>query len=182
MSKKPVLIAVNAVSGGGKTTITKELADKLQNSRAIYFDDYDGDIIGKNVPDVHKWVEDGADYDLWDLQVIAADIDKLLQENLDYIVLDYPFAYKQKQIAGYIDFSVYIDTPLDIALARRILRDYSLQGEVDSLLKELNSYLHTRSAYFYSHAVNKEADLIVDGSLEMNEIVDIIAAKIKEIK
>lgn len=183
MGRKTVVIAVNAVSGGGKTTVTKELTDKLKNARALYFDDYHDDDVSANVPDVHQWVEDGADYDLWELKSVADDINKLLaDENLDYIVLDYPFGRRQKQIAGFIDFCVYIDTPLDIALARRILRDYSMQGQTDSILKELDVYLHNRSAYFYSQAVNKDADLTVDGSLSTDEITDKIIEGIKEIK
>jgi uridine kinase len=190
MNKKTMIIAVNAVSGGGKTTVTRELTEKLTNAKAIYFDSYDD--IGQNIPDVHDWVEAGADYSLWDLQEIVDDINKLLndkddnakdkKENLDYIVLDYPFGYKQKQIAGFIDLSVYIDTPLDIALARRILRDYSPQGRIDEILSELDSYLHVRSSYHYSQLSNKDADLIVDGSLETSHIVDIIMKKIDDMK
>ena len=180
MGKKPVIIAVNSVSGGGKTAITNELLGKLQNAEAIYFDDYKG--IDKNIPNINKWVEDGADYSLWDLQVIADDINKLLEENLDYIVLDYPFGYKHEQIAGFIDLSVYIDTPLDIALARRILRDYSPQGKTDSILKDLDAYLHKRNAYHYAQTVHTDADLTVDGSLKTGDIADIIVKKVKEIK
>ena len=181
MSGKTMVIAVNAVSGGGKTTITRELAGKLQNSRAIYFDDYKD--IDKNIPDINSWVENGADYDLLDLQVIADDISKLLKESPDYIILDYPFGYKHKQIAGFIDLSVYIDTPFDIALARRILRDYSPQGRTDAILKELNAYLHERSAYQYAQNIVRTAgDLTVDGSLTSDEIADIIAEKAEEMR
>jgi len=179
MNSKTMVIAVNAVSGGGKTTITKELVGRLKNAKALYFDDYDG--IDDNVPDIHQWVEDGADYDLWELQSIADDIIQVLAEgSVDYIILDYPFAYKQRQVAGFIDWSVYIDTPLDVALARRIIRDFSLQGRADTILQELDAYLYTRSAYFYSQAVNKDADLTVDGNLDTAAIVDIIIKKLAE--
>lgn len=181
MNKKPMIIAINAVSGGGKTTITRQLTVGLKNAKAIYFDDYEE--IGQNIPDVPKWVEDGADYDLWDLQILADDIKKLSEENFDYIILDYPFSYNHKQIAGFIDLSIYIDTPLDIALVRRILRDYTVQGRIDDILKELDAYLHirnVRNAYRFSQIVNKDADLIVDGSLEADEIVNIIIKKIGE--
>lgn len=41
----------------------------------------------------------------------------------EYLILDYPFAYCNEQMMKYIDMAIFIDTPLDIALARRILRD-----------------------------------------------------------
>ena len=147
MNKKTMVIAINSVSGGGKTTIARELADRLENSRAIYFKDYD--------------------------------VSKAKEENLEHIIIE---CVDYEQITGFIDLSVYIDTPLDIALAQRILRDYSKQGQVDSILKELDVYLHTRRTDNYSQAVNRNADLTVDGSLKTGEIVDIIIKEIEKIK
>jgi uridine kinase len=49
----------------------------------------------------------------------------LAQANLDYILLDYSFAYKNDKVAPYISYAVFLDTPLDIAMARRIIRDMS---------------------------------------------------------
>ncbi len=45
MSKRTYIIAINAMSGGGKTTTTKELQKQLPNAKALYFDDrnYDYD-------------------------------------------------------------------------------------------------------------------------------------------
>lgn len=79
---------------------------------------------------------------------MVTDIDSLLaQENLDYILLDYPFAYKNNKVAPYINYSIFIDTPLDIAMARRILRDLIIQP-ADMLKDDLNCYpSHGRIAY-----------------------------------
>lgn len=35
--KTPIVIAIAAVSGGGKTTITKLLNQKLHNSKTLFF-------------------------------------------------------------------------------------------------------------------------------------------------
>jgi uridine kinase len=40
-----------------------------------------------------------------------------------YIIFDAPLGYAHKETGQYIDFLVFIDTPLDVAMARRILRD-----------------------------------------------------------
>lgn len=185
MGKKPLVIAVNAVVGGGKTTIANALSEKLGNARTIRFDDYHD--VNKNIADIHKWIADGADYDLWTMDSIIADINELLEEaeksgNIDYIILDYPFGYKQKQIAGFINLSIFIDTPFDIALARLIIRDISPQTKTDDIIKKLNGYLSTRSDYHYSQAANKDADLKIDGSLSVDIITDIIVHKIQEFK
>jgi uridine kinase len=180
MGKKPMVIAINAVSGGGKTAITNALCRIFENSRALYFDHYEE--ADKNIPDVAKWIEDGADYDLWHLENMADDIAKILStnQNIEYIILDYPFGYKQKQLAEFINLSVYIDTPLDIALARRIIRDISTQTRVDEVVNLLTSYLRSRNTYLYSQICHKDSDFRVDGNLPIDEIADIIAYKIRK--
>lgn len=40
MNKKTKIITIAAVSGGGKTTVTENLTQKLTNSKALYFDSY----------------------------------------------------------------------------------------------------------------------------------------------
>ena len=180
-----MVIAVNAVSGGGKTTVANALHTKLGNSEILYFNSY-GDT-DKNIPDIQQWIFDGANYDLWHLDEMAADIKRLLEkadnsQNIEHIILDYPFGYKQKQIGGYINLSVYIDTPLDIALARRIIRDISPQTQVDEIITQLTGYLNARNAYSYSQLENSDADIKIDGSLSVNVITNIIIQKIEEYK
>lgn len=73
---KPFILSVNAIAGGGKTTTTRELQKRLPNAKALYFDDnYDSD---SGIDDIVKWINDGADVDLWDLARLAEDIDKLI--------------------------------------------------------------------------------------------------------
>lgn len=60
---KPFVIAISAVSGGGKTTVATHLAEQLYNSRAIYFDELE--LCGPE--DIPKWVEEGGDPHAWDL-------------------------------------------------------------------------------------------------------------------
>lgn len=179
--KKPLIIAIAAVSGGGKTTVIKELSNKLISSKAIYFDDYDFE----NCPeDFFQWVNDGADYNAWNLEKLKKDIDLLLvKNNLDYILLDYPFAYKNNKVASYIDYAVFIDTPLDIAMARRILRDL-IHESTDLLQDDLNYYLtHGRTAYLEMlKTIKPNSDFIIDGSLHIDEIVNQIMIKILQLK
>lgn len=56
INSRPQIFAVAAVSGGWKTTITSRLNQELNNSRAIYFDEYDLE----GPEDIIDWVERGA--------------------------------------------------------------------------------------------------------------------------
>lgn len=174
----PFIFAVNAISGGGKTTITSELQKQLSNSKALYFDDrnYDSD---SGINDTVEWIEAGADFNLWDLTQLVDDIEKLKQENLDFIIMDYPCGYQQKQIAPYLNYSIFIDTPLDIAMARRIIRDYT-RDTAALIFDDMSFYLERgRNAYLYGlDDVRKTADFLVDGSLPLNKIVECISEKV----
>lgn len=168
----PYTIAIAAVSGGGKTTIVRNLVGKLDNSKALFFDDYDFD----GPSNIIDWVDQGANYDEWDLTPLHTDLKKLHNENLKYIVLDYPMAYENTQISKSIDLAIYIDTPLDIALARRIQRDYQ-QKSNQKILDELAFYLsHGRRGYLEMlHTIKANSDEVVDGSKSITEITDNIA-------
>lgn len=180
MKKKPIVIAVSAVSGGGKTTTINELRKRLPSSRVIYFDDYEFDECPK---DFFEWVQNGSDFNDWNIEILVNDIKELLHKNdFDYLLLDYPFAYKNKQGAPYIDFTVFIDTPLDIAMARRILRDM-IDKPSDLLKNDMNCYLsEARVSYLETIKIVKpNSDLVVDGSLNTDKIVVQILEQISKI-
>ena len=109
------IIAIGAVTAGGKTTLVNAIKDKLTRTASLHFDDYSFD---GEVNDFYKWVSDGANYNVWDLSPLKADIEKIINsDRYDYLLLDYPFAYQNKMIKDYLDCCIFIDTPLDIALA-----------------------------------------------------------------
>lgn len=169
--KSPLVVSIAAVSGGGKTTIASQLNAKLPNSRMLLFDDYDF----KGPDDIIEWVDQGADYNEWNLSPLIDDLETLINENLDYIVLDFPFAYKHESVSKYIDYAVFIDTPLDIAMARRIKRDFSNEP-TRSILNDMENYVaRGRRGYLEMlKTIKPNSDIIVDGKLSISEIVDII--------
>ena len=189
--KKPFVISIAAQSGGGKTTIVTALKDRLANSAVIYWDDY-GDEVD---PDCD--INDVQDFNEWNTKPIATDIERLLNESYEYIILDYPFGYMNDCVAKHINLTVFIDTPLDVALARRIIRDYTSrstesefgladvdEASLEALDKELRWYL-TRSRMTYarfSEAHKPVSDLVVDGMKSPKEIVKAIIEFIAERK
>ena len=177
--EKPIVIAIAAVSGGGKTTVTNELKNRLSLSTIIYFDDYDFE---EGPEDYFQWVQSGADYNAWNIEALANDIEPLLtQNNWNYILLDYPFAYKNDKITPYIDYAIFIDTPLDIAMARRVLRDKINQPQ-EQLSNDLNSYLSGgRTAYLEMiKTIKPNSDFVVDGNLSVEEIVSEIIKQLSK--
>ncbi|NQX62783.1 hypothetical protein [Paenibacillus qinlingensis] len=178
MNKKPRVLSFSAVSGGGKTTTIKHLIHRLDHAQALYFDDYEFE----NCPDICEWVEAGADYNAWVLSPLITDIQLLLKdESLDYIVLDYPFAYLNDAVRDFIDVAFYIDTPLDIAMARRILRNEQQQG-MSELQSDLHNYLNRgRAAYLeMEKTVKANSDVVLQGELPTVLLVDRIIDELRK--
>jgi len=179
MENKVYTISVTSPSGGGKTTIINLLKNKLEKSTVLYFDDYDfTNDLGDNQfnKDLIKY-----DYNKWELRQLKNDIEKILSElKYDYLLLDYPFSYCNDKIKQYIDFSIYIDTPLDIAMARRIIRDFNEKMDIKNEMEEY--LLYGRIGYIDMEKIVKPTcDLIVNGDNKPEIIIEIIMEKIKKI-
>lgn len=166
---KAFVIAIAAVSGGGKTAVTIQLKKELPHSKAFYFDAYDF----SGPESIAEWVERGARYVEWDLTPLLNDIREHLYKGLEFIVLDYPFAYQHSDVGNYIDFVVFIDTPLDIALGRRMIRDYS-SSDTKQILSDIEFYMkHGRNGYLNMlERIKPDADVVIDGTLTLEEIVN----------
>nr|WP_044022200.1 hypothetical protein [Bacillus sp. SG-1] len=175
MSVKPKVISIAAVSGGGKTAVTNALNQTLGDSRKLLFDEYD---FHESPDDLIQWVEEGADYNEWNLEPLIKDIQQLstLKEAPAYIVIDYPFAYRNYGMRNLIDVSVYIDTPLDVAMGRRILRDFSNDNSASDIQENIRLYLDSgRRAYLeMEKTIKPDSDLVIDGTLPVERIVESI--------
>ena len=172
------IIAVAAVTAGGKTTVVNELKKRLQNSQSLHFDDY---TFEGEVDNFYEWVNAGTDYySAWNLKPLEEDILKIKAAGIwDYLILDYPFAYCHDTINPYIDTAFFIDTPLDIALARRILRDMS-DATGDDIRNDLETYLkYARISFIQMQKdILPSSDYVIDGTLTVDEIANEIIAKI----
>jgi len=171
------VIVISAVSGGGKTTIVKELVNQLPSSKALYFDEYDFDEYPK---DYYEWTVSGSDYNLWNISPIVKDVNKIISENaVNYLLIDYPFAYQNNQMSPFIDIAIFIDTPLDIAMARRIMRDFS-DKSMEDLKDELSGYvLKGRISYLAMlDRIKPDSDIVIDGKLSVDKIVNKILNEI----
>lgn len=204
------VIAVSSVSGGGKTTLVKSAANLLK-ATTLFFDDYAS--ISQYPPDIKKWVEDGADVNEWKTPQFAQDLAALRRgESIDspldgasilpseFIVIEEPMGRERAEMASLIDFVIVIDIPLEIALARKLLRNLGfipLDGienatkeqmvegfvqVVTSLKNSLNEYLRAgRDVYI---AVQKQAkencDLVLDGFLSVDELAQQLVSAVKD--
>ncbi len=189
---QPLVVGISGISGSGKTALTKLLAYKL-NATAIFWDDFDD--VSTSPDDYVAWYESGSPggANAWGYPLLADTIKRLKSsetvtspankeklESKNWIGFDAPFGRDHKQTASYIDFWVHLNTPLDIALGRRILRDFNAQTPTQEILENIRIYLE-ESRPLFSEQHKESADMIVDGSKSIGtiaqEIIDYLQKK-----
>lgn len=176
----PFIIGFSGISGAGKSTLVRELGKRLQTT-ALYWDDFDP--ISQAPLDYVKWFETSRNYEEWVYdelahtlkqlkagQTITCPATKQLLLPTKYILFDAPLGYCHKATGTLIDFLVCIDTPLDIALARRLLRDYQKNPHHENMMQELQLYLTLSRPLFILTPKEKQCDLLLDGSLSLDAL------------
>ena len=203
------VIAISSVSGGGKTTLIKKTAELL-NGATLLFDEYK--TLSQYPQDVRKWLDDGANVNEWKTPQFARDVaalrrgesvispkDGRIVQPSEYIVIEEPFGRERAEMAPHIDFVAIVDTPLEIALCRGIMRD-TMHFHIDDLdaasreqlvnsQKALYDYLHGYLGfYLYAGrelyiAVQEHAkatcDLVLDGQLPADKLARQLVAAVE---
>ena len=205
-TEKNYVIALSGTVASGKSTVAKELIQRLGNAVWIKFDDY-AKYIETWPDDMRKWLDEGADVSIINNFRLLNDLKLLLNNEpitcpttkkkihpTKYIVFENPFGREKDDFTELIDFLIFIDTPQDIALQRvlyRILNEKSSdnsqlkESDPDKILKKIEAFLQfyqnfARDMYVtISQRVKLTADLILDGLKTTDEIVDDVITKIK---
>ncbi|HEX4207965.1 MAG TPA: ATP-binding cassette domain-containing protein [Ktedonobacteraceae bacterium] len=200
------VIAITGASGAGKSTLVKALLQILEDSGAISFDEYDPRYVPttKYPVNITQWVNEGADPDLWETPQLVADLHTLrngqsitLPKNkgvlqpTSFILLEEPFGRERTPMKNLVDFVIALDTPLEIALARRLLEIPDLpyfiehpQESYPALLQYLRNYLFHSSRELYlavNARVYKNCDLILDGRKPIDELAENVAKMIRAV-
>jgi uridine kinase len=122
------IIAISAPPGGGKSTVAAALADRL-GAALVEYDAYDK---LTNLPpaEIAAWLKGGGDYavvelvaDLTALRDGRAILDRRTGKQLTaraLVILETPFGNAHPIMAPLIDSAIFLDTPPDLALARKL--------------------------------------------------------------
>ena len=192
------IVGISSVSGGGKTTVTRRLVEVIGDAVALHFDDYDDTNVHPD--DLHRWFADGADYEAYQTPVFSRHL-QALKAGLSirypvegkyggpsrYVVADAPLGRTHSESGKSIDLMVFIDTPLDIAMVRRILRDIKRRDPSmadDTLMRvkgELSGYEGGARPIYenFQERMRAVSDLIVDGALDIDLIVERIRSEMR---
>jgi uridine kinase len=191
------VIAIAGTSGAGKSTLIQRLVERLGNANALSLDDYEDSSI---YPPVAEWLDGGADPNQFQSPRFIADALALKQgepithpvtgevlQPAPYLLLEEPFGRAREPMRGLIDFLIYIDLPLEIAHARKILRKNDFlpwEDHPELFMQNLRQHLvwymdFGRDFYLAVERIAcKDCDLHLDGTLPTELIADKIIAAI----
>jgi uridine kinase len=185
------VIALAGTSGAGKSTLMERLAARLGNANLLGLDDYEDSSV---YPPVREWLARGADPNQFQTPQFMTDalalkggrsiihpVTKAVVNPARYLLLEEPFGRARAPMHELIDFLIYIEIPLEIAHARKLLRKNDFlpwENNPDLFMHNLREHLLWYIEFgrdFYlrvSRSARRDCDLIVDGTLSTDQMRD----------
>jgi uridine kinase len=179
MAERPFVLALTGPPGAGKTTLASLLRRRHAGARSILFDKYQP-LTALSQTQVRDWFASGADLGDVDHGKIVADLKRETEARpgpgpRQLVLFETPFGRLHRETGAFIDFLVWIDTPLDIALARAVLA-FTEAAQHDAAPEAARRFVNWQVQYmrFYPtlrpmylaqrQRIAREADLSIDGS------------------
>lgn len=185
------VVGVAGHPGAGKSSLVAALAEALGGAPVVRMDDYE--TMTRMPPAaLERWMRDGADIDAFAFPGLEEELRRVKADPRRFALFETQFGRAHRASGRFLDVLVWVDTPLDIALARNVratvsglLREPATQ-ELPGRLRWLQGYLDNYLAVVRSllvmqdERVRRGAEVVVDGTLPLAEVVRSAAAGIAE--
>lgn len=185
-----VIVAVSGPTGAGKSALAQALLAELGDAQAIYMDDYER-MTREPLGQVARWAERGADFDELEVPRLAEELWRLKNGSAArYVVFETQFGRAHRATGALIDFSIWIDVPLEVALARKV-KAFTAEALADEpartreRLQSLEGYLAAyltlvrRLLLIQAEKVRPQADLVLDGAADPASLARIAGGEMR---
>lgn len=128
------IVAISGAPGSGKSTLAHGLAAALGDAVIVRMDHYE-QATAQPIDAIARWMEGGADYDALPIPLLAEHLDALRAGRAvtdpatgetirpaAWVLFETQFGRAHLASGRHIDLLIWLDTPLDIALARTLLK------------------------------------------------------------
>lgn len=176
--------------------MARAIAERLKDATLAHFDGYER-ATREPISYLMEWVARGANFDDLAVPGLADDLAKLKQgeaivhrltgapiASAKYIILEMPLGREHRETAPLIDLVIWIDVPLDLALARklkefttRFLSRYAPEAQRDCMIwldDYLDNYMRVvrRVLEIQRDRVRVNADIVTDGQSPLEAVVE----------
>lgn len=181
---KPFTIAFCGPPGAGKSTLVRTIAALQPAYKTVNYDDFPNQT-SQNFRDIKAWFERSADPNQFHVPQLVAHLEALSaagpSDVAPALLFETPFGRTHHQTGRFIDFLVWIDIPLEIALARQLQAICRQRGkpslpEYEAFLSGLEVFLQNYTeiiVLMYRRQaidVRSGANLMVDGLKSPDEL------------
>ena len=204
MGNKSIIIGIAGASGSGKSLLSNTIINELGSSRVIVIseDSYykDGSSLTMEEREkVNYDHPDSLDHDLIikhlkklqageSIEVPTYDFAKHLRTketrtigNHTIVVIEGILLFVDSRLREQMDIRIFMDTPPDICLIRRIIRDIKERGRtLDSVLTQYKETVRPMYLQFIEPS-KRYADIIVPKGGANRIAIDVIKAKMREL-
>ncbi len=175
------VVAVSGVSGAGKSTIVKQLANKFYCPFLLFDEHTDKSTYPQ---DMKHWLHNGANVSLIKTPKFVSSLESLISKNSSrFIFIEEPFGKERDSMSSLIDYVVLLDQPMELCLAR-IIKRYTEQPSSDSI-GSISCYLdkyedHFREIYLSTaNQVRNNSDLIFQEVVSITDTTNYISNWLK---
>ncbi|MGE7931175.1 kinase [Viridibacillus arvi] len=185
--KRPLIVAIDGLSGAGKTTLVKKLEQELSNNNSsvviIHIDDH--------IEKKHKRYETGHEewyeyyYLQWDIKMLTISLFEGLKSNkknitlpyydkstdtisakqisvaVDSIILIEGIFLQRKEWREFYDYTIFLDCPRELRYERVLNRDSYIGDKQAILLKYKRRYWLGEEHYLNTENPIKNADIVI---------------------
>jgi uridine kinase len=178
MAHRAFVLGLSGIPGSGKTTLLDLLLRDYPRAEAVAYDRFDPGMTEEQIQD---WFRRNGDPNEFTLAELVGALARLTQirpetEHQPLVLFETSFGRAHRASGAFIDFSVWIDTPLDIAMARAnlcFLRNVEHNQSpttaadfIPWLTRYMQDYPMLRRTYLaVSEKAAATADLVIDGTL-----------------
>lgn len=183
MTASPRVIAFAGPPGCGKTSLIHALMPVFPQCATIAMDDFSGpETLASE--QLGAWLDAGGDFSALDISRFCATLANLktgvsADAPLASIVLaEAPLGRAHAGSAPLLDTLIWIDLPLDIALARNLLALHAMPGGPPEgwVQGYLDAYLHItrRVLEHQDNVIRAGADYVIDGRLPLPDLANAV--------
>lgn len=202
--KRPIIIGIAGGSGSGKSTVTNELVELIDNDKVVVIEQdnyyksqdslpyeqrvetnydhpfaFDNDLLVEHLNKLRN--NEVVDKPIYDFEIHNRKKETQRVEPREVIILEGILILSEEQIRDLLDIKIFVDTDSDVRIIRRILRDIKERGRsLESVILQYMKTVRPSNMQFVEPS-KRYADIIIPEGGYNKVAIDLIYSKIMSV-